>query len=454
MNRFAFTAFLLMLTALAVACDGEELPTLVPTQAPIVIPTATLIEEPTPVPDPTQVPSPTPEPMVEPQTAMPTATPTTSLVPSEHDPNPQLVDKVWQWQRHTADEEEITVVPDPENYTLMFQTGGTAVIQADCNQVNWTYTSAENNLTFDTLGPSTLAFCGEDSLDQQYLALLGETTSFVIDGDQLFLDLELNAGNMAFSHGIQEEESLSVTLSEDELPPDLIRIDLQGLADTYEWRVVEGNPIPSGPGGQGLPQHIVLGFDGQDPLAMPYPERKIMYIFPVDAYIDLYAAAGSAIVADQVARLEELLAQADGRQANPEGTLPLLPSPTSIMDRWVQFTDLDFQNGQGVRYISDSPFRQSIGVWTNETMGYYYQGLTDDGQFYISLHWPISSDLLPDNEAAAPADILNQASANQESYDQYSAELKTVLNELEPTDWTPDLTELDALVQSLTFQLN
>lgn len=134
--------------------------------------------------------------------------------------------------------------------------------------------------------------------------------------------------------------------------------------------------------------------------------------------------------------------------------MPLLPPPRSIMDRWVQFTDLDFQNGQGVRYISDSPVRQSIGVWTNETMGYYYQGLSDDGQFYISLFWPISTELLPDNEAAAPVDILNQASASQDSYDQYTADLKTALNELGPADWTPNLTELDALVQSLSIQFN
>jgi hypothetical protein len=37
---------------------------------------------------------------------------------------------------------------------------------------------------------------------------------------------------------------------------------------------------------------------------------------------------------------------------------------------------------------------------------------------------------LPDNEDAAPADILNLASASQENYDQYTVELKTVLNEL------------------------
>jgi len=44
-------------------------------------------------------------------------------------------------------------------------------IKADCNQVGGTYTLDGDKLTITT-GPSTLAFCGEASLDQQYLAAL------------------------------------------------------------------------------------------------------------------------------------------------------------------------------------------------------------------------------------------------------------------------------------------
>ena len=53
--------------------------------------------------------------------------------------------------------------------------------------------------------------------------------------------------------------------------------------------------------------------------------------------------------------------------------MPLLPPPSSFMDRWVQFRDQAFGVGQGVRYVSDSPFRQQIGAWTNETTDYYYE---------------------------------------------------------------------------------
>ncbi|HCB49671.1 MAG TPA: hypothetical protein DEP47_09135 [Chloroflexi bacterium] len=462
MNRFRQLIIVFVMTIFLVACGGDELPTLAPTQEAEVEPAGAPTEEPAPVPEPTEEPTSSPEPTEEPTpspepteepTAAPTETPDSPLSQIEHKPDPRLIGTLWQWESHTTDGEETIVVPDPENYTLTLQADGKATIQADCNRVNWTYASAEDRLAFDTLGPSTLAFCGEESLDQQYLALLAETATFVTEDGQLILNLKLDAGNLVFSQDTQEDEGSSVTLSEDELPPDLIQLDLQELADTFEWQVVDSSPIPSGPGGQGFPQHIVLVFDGQDPLETPYPERKIMYVFPVEAYVDLFAANDNTIVADQVSRLEELLGQADGRQVNPEGTMPLLPPPDSMMNRWVQFADLDFNNGRGIRYVSDSPLRQGIGVWTNETMGYYYQGLTEDGQFYISLHWPISTNLLPDTVADAPKDVLDQASASQESYNQYVVGVTTALNDLQPADWTPDLAELDAMVQSLIFRL-
>jgi hypothetical protein len=234
--------------------------------------------------------------------------------------------------------------------------------------------------------------------------------------------------------------------------PDAIQMDLQELADSFEWEVVDASPIPPGPGGMGFPRHIVLGFDGEDPLETPVTERRVMYLFPVDAYINLYAASGNDRVGAQVQRLQELIDGADGRQGSPTGTMPLLPPPNSLMDRWVGFADLDFNDGRGISYISDSPFRQSIGVWTNEGTGYYYQGLTEDGRFYVSLWWPVSTTSLPDTAGDASPEVAEQASASRESYDAYMLETKNALNALGPADWTPDLSMLDAMMASLTFQ--
>ena len=111
----------------------------------------------------------------------------------------EIVGPTWQWEafQDNADINSITV-SDPENYTLTLNKDGTASIQADCNQVTWNYELEDSRLTFDTTGPSTLAMCAEDSLDQQYLQRLGTTATFVIEDGKLYLNLFADAGNLVF----------------------------------------------------------------------------------------------------------------------------------------------------------------------------------------------------------------------------------------------------------------
>lgn len=87
----------------------------------------------------------------------------------------------WQWQSVTNQTtNETTTVPNPENYTITFNADGTFEGQADCNSIAGSY-STENGFTI-TVGPSTLAFCGEASLDQQYVTLLGNVAAGGPDG--------------------------------------------------------------------------------------------------------------------------------------------------------------------------------------------------------------------------------------------------------------------------------
>jgi heat shock protein HslJ len=104
----------------------------------------------------------------------------------------------WQWRELVETEPASqSLVPQPENYTLVFQPDGTLAIQADCNKVSGSYTLEGNALTI-ALGPATMASCGEESLDQQYLGLLGSVDSYAIENGRLVLALKDNAGRMTF----------------------------------------------------------------------------------------------------------------------------------------------------------------------------------------------------------------------------------------------------------------
>ena len=84
----------------------------------------------------------------------------------------------WQW----------AVPPgDQARYTITFNSDGNFSSKADCNQVGGPYkTSGTDGITI-TPTISTMAFCGEDSMDTLFVHALGNTTNYKIASGQLTL---------------------------------------------------------------------------------------------------------------------------------------------------------------------------------------------------------------------------------------------------------------------------
>jgi heat shock protein HslJ len=114
----------------------------------------------------------------------------------------EIIGIQWQWAQLVETEPASqSVVPDPENYVLVLNADGSANLKADCNMVLWSYTLEDSTLTFDTVGPSTLAFCGEESSDQKFLEMLGKGGTVSLEDGRLVLELSDNAGRMVFDNG-------------------------------------------------------------------------------------------------------------------------------------------------------------------------------------------------------------------------------------------------------------
>jgi heat shock protein HslJ len=108
---------------------------------------------------------------------------------------------VWQWtsltDRVTGEE---TTIPNPENYTITFNEDGTLEGKADCNNFSGTY-SQENGFSI-TIGAVTRAYCGDTSMDTQYLQLLGSVAAGGPDGQGGFaLETAGGAQRMEFKNG-------------------------------------------------------------------------------------------------------------------------------------------------------------------------------------------------------------------------------------------------------------
>jgi heat shock protein HslJ len=108
---------------------------------------------------------------------------------------------VWQWTSLTdrVTGEEATI-PNPENYTITFNEDGTLEGKADCNTFSGTY-SQENGFSI-TIGAVTRAYCGDTSMDTQYLQLLGSVAAGGPDGQGGFaLETAGGAQRMEFKNG-------------------------------------------------------------------------------------------------------------------------------------------------------------------------------------------------------------------------------------------------------------
>jgi heat shock protein HslJ len=105
----------------------------------------------------------------------------------------------WQWLRFedTADLNSIQIA-DSSFYTLVLNSDGSYNAKVDCNQVMGSYTLEGSSITFEP-GITTLAECGPDSHYNAFLAHLSNVAGFVIDGDNLVLNLWADGGNMVFA---------------------------------------------------------------------------------------------------------------------------------------------------------------------------------------------------------------------------------------------------------------
>ncbi len=130
----------------------------------------------------------------------------------------------------------------------------------------------------------------------------------------------------------------------------------------------------------------------------------------------------------------------------PAHYVPWLPpiNASPMMHAGVAY--LDFENGTGIRYLTQ--YAQSLIVANNEQLTYTFQGLTQDGKYYIAAVMPVQHpDLLagandtPDGDVSVWLDV--------EANRLYMQEIVQMLDEAESDAFTPDLANLDAMIHSI-----
>jgi hypothetical protein len=233
-------------------------------------------------------------------------------------------------------------------------------------------------------------------------------------------------------------------------------VSFEGVSFTYDASIARDvvatskpeQPVP-GDGGTWMarPAHIRFAFVDYKGGTQFSPQPE-MLVFPIRGdYKSLAPDDTLDMWLPRVQALQSLLAQKPDLRAEIEGqlatqgrspSLPYLPPINAATMSVGKQTYLNFKNGSGIRYLVH--ITQDVSPPDRDGTLYTYQGITNDGRYYVAMNmpaFPTSDPSLPDL-STSPDDSRG-----------YYLGLMDTLNGIKNIDYTPDLDKLDAMVQSL-----
>jgi len=127
-------------------------------------------------------------------------------------------------------------------------------------------------------------------------------------------------------------------------------------------------------------------------------------------------------------------------------SLPYLPWINMQQVFCAQPEIIEFVGGKGIRYISH--YAQSPAPALDQQIIYTFQGLTDDGKFYVSAVFPVETGIFPTE--ASPCPKCGEPDYNPiPEWNALLVEQLTQLNTQPEDDFAPSLRLLDELIQSI-----
>jgi hypothetical protein len=194
------------------------------------------------------------------------------------------------------------------------------------------------------------------------------------------------------------------------------------------------------------PEHIQLKLDGYA-LADKFHQPQI-FVYPAQAYAQLQEFGKAA---QSLERLSAVLTQSSMVNVKE---LPEVPFFNVSQAMAAKVKVIPFQHGRGVRMVTE--YAMARIIINNHELIYHFEGLTDDGKYYVIAILPITAPSLPEDgqpgsavpPGGVPVPDYNDMNANWMGY---FGDARQMLQGLEPGAYNPNLDQLDALIGSLTI---
>jgi len=224
-----------------------------------------------------------------------------------------------------------------------------------------------------------------------------------------------------------------------------LRLTINGVARKARAEVLPARPhTPSPLEWNGWPEHVRVTFD-DDALDQDSfdPRQRQLLLLPLSGYRALFRPAE---VEGFNAAIQDLRAIVAAQPSNFAQDVLLLPASGLSQAVWAQVRYLRFEGGSGVRFVTH--LTAEISPLTANSLLYTFQGLTDDGQYYVAAYFPLSTSVLPAKLSEVEKDARDLF---RRDYRSYAEAIAQQLNEGSDR-FTPALSLLDGLIASLSIE--
>ena len=195
------------------------------------------------------------------------------------------------------------------------------------------------------------------------------------------------------------------------------------------------------------PKHVKFEFaPGQD------GRNAFIEVYPVEGFPQVYTLNKDSVkwIKDEIEAIKIILKNKDHRL---DGDIPHLPFEDAGQHTVARVRHVPFRNGNGILFVMS--WSHGIEFVNNNRLLYRYEGITDDGKYYVTAEMPIRVGFLPEDEGTERVDgytwseLVKDTSTNSERLKKYYSDITDRLERLRNDEYHPALSYFEALVRSI-----
>lgn len=200
------------------------------------------------------------------------------------------------------------------------------------------------------------------------------------------------------------------------------------------------------------PKHIAFTFD----LRKQYNEANLK-IYPVADFPKMMELNKPLKHATQKG-FKDLRKVLTNKNLRIDGEIPFIPFRDGGQEFQAKVKLAKFENGKGVFFVTHWTFE--VALISNELLYYVFEGLTDDGKYYVVAEMPTNVKFLPEH---SPDDFegykrsfifkdYRNPDQIEKRYIDYVSSITGRLNALASDEYQPSLNQLEEIISSLKIE--